>query len=1125
MTTVTDYRGTDLVVAHLRTLWQRRRRTRVLAALCTLLAAACAMTLVVTLAAGYGQEQPARWLRWALLLTTAGTGAVTALLVLRGLLWRQNVVQNARFAESALGGLDNVLTNTMLLPHDTLAEPALVQAAIDEAAARAGSMDLLASVDARALRRSAFAAGGLLLVVLAILAFQGRHVARGMRAVLGPGDYVPTIGAVEVVGVHVAVGQAATLQSPDATLYLGEPATIILELRNDARTDYRVSLLYTDREHAEPVEQPMLAASDRATYTLPLGTRTADTEYFLEIARPDGRVIDRLPRDRRAYRLTVVDRPGIEEVSARCRYPDYTALPEETRPAGELRVPLGTRVELALRTARPAPLALLHLRGRPPLPMAAGSDERLFSAAFDVLEDGGWYVQLCDSAGRPVQRLPELASLAEGARGYGSTADESREAYFRIVAVPDKPPTVSIPVPGSNVMAPPGGQVELRIRLADDYGLTDAALWIGPKDQPARPEPLPLDPALRQTELRHVLQIPADTPEGTVLQYQVSAADNRRLPGLEPQTGRSGLFDVLVQDPVAVEAERARRYDELNRRLEALLQIQADAKRDNLLARQRGQAVADLPSLTAPVLAGQQRLVAEADDLVRTFPFEGELVKIQQALFLLGRNEMARAVAQAEVLAAVREPEARTEPSDALLVTQDEILQALQFLLASMPLLAGRADTTTQAAGADLEAQYQQRLQELSTRLDAFIEEQRRVVAASDRLAQKPVDTFTAEDEELLHELQAVEDRWDRFLNEAFTDFSKLAQQDFSSPSLLQELLAIRTDVTMARDALAKRAIEIATALEDNGIENAERLTANIEKWLPDVPDREQWVMEDPAEQMNIEMPELPTELEDLVGELLEQEEDLFEELDDVTGKYAMSGNEGVGWDALDGPISNMNAQGVTGNQLPNSSEMSGRSGEGRQGRSSGEFVEGVAEGKDGRRTPTRLTPEPFQQGQIDDRSGAPAGGTTGGGKVGGAGGEGLEGPLPPPLQREMQRLAGRQAQLVQQAERLQARFAVSDYSNYQFLRAVTLMNRVQGDLEANRYHNALRQRGAVVDTLRSSHMLLSRQIDVRYDAGDAVPKYVRDDIHDAMQGPMPAQYRDVLESYLRKLGDGAPRP
>ncbi len=153
-------------------------------------------------------------------------------------------------------------------------------------------------------------------------------------------------------------------------------------------------------------------------------------------------------------------------------------------------------------------------------------------------------------------------------------------------------------------------------------------------------------------------------------------------------------------------------------------------------------------------------------------------------------------------------------------------------------------------------------------------------------------------------------------------------------------------------------------------------------------------------------MAELPKEMEDIVGKLMEDEEDLFDEMEDASSSWADSIDKGAGWDAMDGPISNNSARGVTGNRLPNSSEIAGRSGEGRQGKSSGEFVGDTAVGKGGRKTPSRLTPDPFVKGQVKDFSKDPSGSTSGGGKESGQGGKGLHGPVPNRPHREMARLA-----------------------------------------------------------------------------------------------------------------------
>ena len=83
--------------------------------------------------------------------------------------------------------------------------------------------------------------------------------------------------------------------------------------------------------------------------------------------------------------------------------------------------------------------------------------------------------------------------------------------------------------------------------------------------------------------------------------------------------------------------------------------------------------------------------------------------------------------------------------------------------------------------------------------------------------------------------------------------------------------------------------------LEQLGYERAEEIKTNMEKWLPDTPDREKWSQEESLTDKDKEAPmaELPGELEDLIGELMEEEEDLFDEMEDVSqqrGRLARQG-------------------------------------------------------------------------------------------------------------------------------------------------------------------------------------------------------------------------------------------
>jgi hypothetical protein len=405
--------------------------------------------------------------------------------------------------------------------------------------------------------------------------------------------------------------------------------------------------------------------------------------------------------------------------------------------------------------------------------------------------------------------------------------------------------------------------------------------------------------------------------------------------------------------------------------------------------------------------------------------------------------------------------------------------------------------------------------------LDKFLKQQKKVIEASENLAKKPVDDFTKEEEQLLKGMAAAEDDLAKFLKDLHTDMSKLPEQDFANPSTAKELAEIQTELKMAEDALLKKSVDIAVPIEQLGYERAEEMKTNLEKWLPDSPDRERWSQEESPTDKDKEAPmaELPGELEDMMGDLMEQEEDLFDEMEDVTSSAADSLDKGAGWDALDGPISNMSAKGVTGNRLPNASEIGGRSGEGRQGKSSGEFVGDEAVGKGGRRTPSRLTADPFVKGQIKDHSQQSAGGATGGGKSSGQGGEGLEGPTSRSTNpRDAARLANKQAVLRNKAEAVDLQFQVTQFHHTDLKKLIEIMSQVERDLKAGRYKNALRQRKVLLGGLGEMKKFAGGDFKIRQDASANLPANVQKEILGGMQDPSPTGWDQLNRRYFERL-------
>lgn len=1126
MTTLTQYDGIDELLDRLQAVRSRYWASGVLSSALALLAVLAGGVVLAGAVLGYWPGQPPLALRWGLLGTVLLTSLAAAAALLRRLIWRCNSAQMARFVERHLAEARNDLINSILLGREQQpASPELVQRAIAEAVVRCRSIDLRRSVSARPMRRWGLIAAGALLLLAGFAALQPGAFGRGLKA-LSPRTYVPTVNELELLA----------LEPGDAELLAGEPLTIRAEVRND---DAR---LLDARVVIQGRTEPLLMLPDRgySVFTAAIPAVEDSFAYRVEIGN------SRWPAEKPWYTVRAVKRIAIEGLTLGYEYPAYTGLEPNTVPdaEGPIEAPNGSRVLLTLRLGERVPRAVLeHRRGgtreqTTRQPMAATPDGREFSTQLPVDANGAYRLLLQDAQGRTFQQLPFSAGPA------GGPSDARLSGYYPIRAIRDRLPKVRFIRPARDVQVAPGGTLETVIAAEDDYAVSEVAFYLGREGRDLLPvRKFPGD-GNQDFQARHIVRLGEQYADGDVLIYYASATDNRNLPGVGgPQSKTTSRYKILVQDPAKVAAEKAKRYAELRKRLLEILAIQEEqivnaaiARKGHATLAERRAAGEDVASKAemirrrgSEVLAGQKAIRAKLVYLAEEFPFDPEMVELHQVIAVLAGNEAATAVEQAGVLAELLtrwEPD--EQPHAALAATQRSILDTLQQLLALMPSYAGqKSEPRTETAGDDLPPDHRQRLEKLAEGLKEFVDDQKKIIEASKRLAKQPVDNFTKAEEELLKDLTARQDKWEKFLNEQFTDFSKLMQQDFANPAILKELISVKSDVTMAKDALKNKATEIATAAEDNGAENAESLTANIEKWLPDKPDREKWNMEDPPgdEQLKLEQPELPTELEDLVGDLLEEEEDLFEEMQDLASKAAGSFDKGIGWDALDGPISNMNAQGVTGNQLPNQNELQGRSGEGRQGKSAGEFVEDKAIGKGGRRTPTRLTPEPFQTGQVDDESKEPAGGATGGGKFSGAGEEGLEGPVPPELKKEMPRLAGKQAQLRNRAERLREKFKQSNYANFKLLQAITLMNRVENHLQDYRYRNALRQRDVTLDALAETRLYLGKGIDVVQDASSQMPKYIRDDIDSARGGNLPPKYREVVKQYYQRLSEASKKP
>jgi hypothetical protein len=219
-----------------------------------------------------------------------------------------------------------------------------------------------------------------------------------------------------------------------------------------------------------------------------------------------------------------------------------------------------------------------------------------------------------------------------------------------------------------------------------------------------------------------------------------------------------------------------------------------------------------------------------------------------------------------------------------------------------------------------------------------------------------------------------------------------------------------------------------------------------------------------------------------------------------------------------------MSAKGATGNRLPNTSEIGGRSGEGRSGKSSGEFVGDEAVGKGGRKTPSRLTPDPYVKGQIADHGKDEAGGATGGGKESGHGTKGQEGPSPgSSIQKDLQRLAGKQAALRNKAEGIELdQFQISNFHRQNLNKLIDMISQIELDLQAGRYQSVLRERKVVLERINKTKQIMEGEVRVQQDSTANLPADIQQEILGSMHDPQPAGWEDLNRQYFERLRGSA---
>ncbi len=437
----------------------------------------------------------------------------------------------------------------------------------------------------------------------------------------------------------------------------------------------------------------------------------------------------------------------------------------------------------------------------------------------------------------------------------------------------------------------------------------------------------------------------------------------------------------------------------------------------------RGLTLADGAAADAKV---DRRVSALSGSLADMIKRQGEVIKATEVCAeqntasgqaLVDRQDQL-AVDVTEFIQACRTESAEVKANDK---TFADLLAALAELCGElkvredMTMAAGKLDENQAKEALPHEASALRKLKEIYAKLDEvraqdeLAEEQELIAQVAE--AKERFEKLAALERKAIESMEMVNEQKDKSTKE--TDLMEEEYEELRK-NMEEALLQVPTDLNIFMDLnVANDVVEDVFSVfeEIQQAEGSENLTAgdvkeralakreeyleqmeeakdrldDMEKWLADKPDDMKITAEafdkEEMPQAGIALGALATEAEDLIGDLLEKNEEMSEEADDGAINTAVP--DMVASDEVkEGDVTSFAAQGASGNETPDHKEQDGRSNVGRQGMAVGETAAGSGTINEGdKNIEARRTQEPTQSGQVDAEGEADTK-ATGGGKL-----------------------------------------------------------------------------------------------------------------------------------------------
>jgi hypothetical protein len=973
----------------------------------------------------------------------------------------------------------------------------LVEAVVNDADRALVDLEAGDSVDRQPFRRSLVLAGLALLLVAGYAAAFTPRFTNGLARVLLPLADIAPYTRTQIRAEDVDPG---TTKVPE-----GKPVTFTVTVQGEVPATAR---LHLETASGNWQLEDMHPDEKTGTFRYTIAQVGSSFDYF--ITAGDGRSP--------TFQLEAVRPPQVARLSLVYTYPSYTGLkPRRIDGAdGEISGIPGTTVRLELTATKPLRQADLKTRGnekRPEETIELAEDKGEKRATEFVL----WTEEArapAELAGKRLLSGPTTYQIhLQDSEGYHT--DKERELWRSLAIKQDQPPEVVLRAPDDKMSVKADSVLPLVVDARDDFGLAEVRILfrVNNEEKPRElkrfgyADPRKSNPDLQSRDTLSWKLSDSGLKVGDRVEYWAVATDHNDITGPGRAESRKLVLEVI--NPLDAVKNLKTRIDDYIGELTTILKLQ----RQNRAETDGGVAFKGLVTRQIEIRKRTSALARaiEADHV--------PLSTVLSALDKLAAGPMAEVVKLLESGQGTEKEELAATFRKGSLPVQDRIIKELEEILLRLQRNeeAKKALRRLEKSDPKTHKQTVAILEDLLKNLTKTIKDQTELASKFERLPKKGPDEIKEERLKALNDLDELKKRTEKWTKGNVQEMTKLPKGFVDDFDLRKDANKVYEEIEKASERAKAEKLEV--SLEDLGAGLATKMKEDLEMWMPDSPDNVKWVLEEPLNKKPMKIPEmpLPKALQDLVGELLQKADEFDEDADDVTSAWGDNLDQ-AGWGVSDGPISSFSAKGKTGNDQPNNMEVSGRSGDGRRGKSSGQMVGDTARALPGRKTPARVGNENFEPGKLKSEGQEDPNGATGGGKKAGAGRIGLQGGLPADMVRDQGRLSEKQAGMREKMEQLAKKLDSQGVSSTRVKEGIKLLEEADKALSDKRYEDAFKKRREAMQKLRGAFGDLDGSTAAQIHKARDLPPQLRNEMLQAADAGYPAGYESLLKSYYKAL-------